>query len=193
MTKGLDRYLQDAEQLHANYFDDTVGPMNTSPMSDTGKQVKQTTQNNLPTAKPESIDKVELAKSIPGSLKTDTGHLLQWQTIPKSTSQQGIDQDANLQCDQLQDEDKQDTIIHNADALHNDDDHTASDTIADGTTIQLEKPITELFPTDDVTIPNKKVGCVFVTRHLQQFLEGYLPPSDKQAFLDIITTRQVSV
>ena len=29
------------------------------------------------------------------------------------------------------------------------------------------------------------VGCIFVTRHLQQFLEGYLPPSNKQAFLDI--------
>ena len=49
----------------------------------------------------------------------------------------------------------------------------------------MEKPIMELFPTDDVTIPNEKVGCIFVTVHLQQFLEGYLPPSDKQAFLDI--------
>ena len=70
-------------------------------MSDRGEQVKQTTQNNLPTAKPESIDNVELAKSILESLKTDTGHPLQWQTAPKSTSQQGIDQDANLQRDQL--------------------------------------------------------------------------------------------
>ena len=59
------------------------------------------------------------------------------------------------------------------------------DIIADGNTIQLEKPITELFPTDDVTIPNEKVGCVFVTIHLQQFLERYTPLSDKQAFLDI--------
>ena len=59
------------------------------------------------------------------------------------------------------------------------------DTTADGTTIQPEKPITELFPTDDVTTPNEKVGCIFVTRHLQQFLEGYAPSSDKQAFLDI--------
>ena len=49
----------------------------------------------------------------------------------------------------------------------------------------MEKTITELFPTGDVTIPNEKVGCIFVTRHLQQFLEGYLPPSHKQAFLDI--------
>ena len=54
MTKGLDQYLQDAEQLHAsksNYFDDTVRPTNTSPLSEMEKQVNQTSQNNLPTAK----------------------------------------------------------------------------------------------------------------------------------------------
>ena len=31
----------------------------------------------------------------------------------------------------------------------------------------------------------KKVGCILVTSHLKQFLEDYLPSSDKQAFLDI--------
>ena len=51
--------------------------------------------------------------------------------------------------------------------------------------IQLEKPVTELFPTDDVMVPNEKVDCIFVTICLQQFLEEYLPPSDKQASLDI--------
>ena len=103
----------------------------------------------------------------------------------KSTSQQGINLDANLQDGQLQDEDEQDTIVHDTDVLHDDYDRTAIDTIADGTSIQPEEPITELFPTDDVTIPNEKVGCIFVTRLLQQFLEGYLPPSHKQAFLNI--------
>ena len=126
-----------------------------------------------------------MAINILESLKTDTGHTLQWQTVPKRTSQQGTNLDGNLQHDQLQDEDEQDTIVHDTDVLHNDYDHTAIDTIADGTSIQLEKPITELFPTDDVTIPNEKVGCIFVTRHLQQFLEGYPPLSDKQAFLDV--------
>ena len=173
VTKGLDQYLQDAEQPRAsevNYFDDTVRPTNTSPMSETEEQVNQTSQNNLPTAKQGSIDETELAINIPESLKADTSHPLQWQAVPKSTSQQDIDLDANLQHDQLQDKDEQDTIVHNADVLYNDDDHTAIDTIADDTSIQPEKPITELFPTDDVTIPNEKVGCIFVTRHLQQFL-----------------------
>ena len=102
MTKGLYQYLQDAEQLctsEANYFDDTIRPINTSPMLETEKQVNQTSQNNLPTAKQESIDETASAINIPESLKTDTGHTLQQQTVPKTTSQQGTSQDANLQHD----------------------------------------------------------------------------------------------
>ena len=37
VTKGLDQYLQDAEQIRAlevSYFDDTARPTNTSPMSE---------------------------------------------------------------------------------------------------------------------------------------------------------------
>ena len=136
VTKGLDQYLQDAEQLCAsepNYFDDTVRPTNTSLVSEMEEQVNQTSQNNLPTAKQESIDETELVINIPESLKTDTGHPLQQQTVPKRTSQEGIDWNRNHQHDQLQDEDKQDTIIHDADVLHHDDDHTAFDTITDST------------------------------------------------------------
>ena len=49
----------------------------------------------------------------------------------------------------------------------------------------MGKPVTEPSTTDDTTIPNEKVGCIFVTIHLQQYLEEYPPSSDKQAFLDI--------
>ena len=79
MTKGLDQYLQDAEQLRAlevNYFDDTARPTNTSMMSEIVEQVNETSQNNLPTAKQDSIEEVESAINIPESLKTDTGHTL---------------------------------------------------------------------------------------------------------------------
>ena len=50
---------------------------------------------------------------------------------------------------------------------------------------QPEQSLTAFLPTDDVTIPTEKVCCIFVTSHLQQFLEEYPPPSDKQAFLDV--------
>ena len=79
VTKGLDQYLQDAEQLcvsEVNYFNDTVRPTNTTLLSAMEEQVKQTSQNNLPTAKQESIDEIELAINILESLKTDTGHPL---------------------------------------------------------------------------------------------------------------------
>ena len=138
VTKGLDQYLQDAEQLRtseANYFDDTFRPTNMSPMSEMEEQVNQTSQNNLCIAKQEFIDKTESARNIPESLKTDTSHPLQWQAVPKSTSQQSIDIDANLQHDQLQDEYEQDTIIHDTDVLYDDYDCTAVDTIVDGTRI----------------------------------------------------------
>ena len=67
VTKGLDQYLQDAEQLHAseaNYFDDTVRPTNISPMSEMEEQVNQISQNNLLTAKQEFIDETESAINI---------------------------------------------------------------------------------------------------------------------------------
>ena len=54
VTKGLDKYLQDAEQLHAlevNYFDDTARPKNPSLMSEMVEQVNKSSQNNLPIAK----------------------------------------------------------------------------------------------------------------------------------------------
>ena len=94
VTKGLDQYLQDTEQLCAsevNYFDDTTRPTNISPMSEMAEQVNESSQNNLPTAKQKSVEEVEWAINIPESLKTDTGHTLRRQTVPKSTSQQGID------------------------------------------------------------------------------------------------------
>ena len=54
MTKDLDKYLQDTEQLCAlevNYFDDTARPTNTSLMSETMKQASESSQNNLLIAK----------------------------------------------------------------------------------------------------------------------------------------------
>ena len=79
VTKGLDKCLQDAEQLHAlevNYFDDTARPTNTSLMSETTEQVNKSSQNNLPIAKGESTKDVELTINILESLKIDTGHTL---------------------------------------------------------------------------------------------------------------------
>ena len=57
--------------------------------------------------------------------------------------------------------------------------------VTESTSFQSEQSLTALLPTDGITIPTEKVGCMFVTSHLQQFLEEYPLPSDKQAFLDV--------
>ena len=51
--------------------------------------------------------------------------------------------------------------------------------------IQSERLHTLPTSTDEVNMPTKKVGCILVTSHLKQFLEGYPLSSEKQAFLDI--------
>ena len=104
MTKGLDKYLQDAEQLRAlevNYFDDTARPTSTLSMSETTEQVNKSSQNNLPTAKQESTEEVEPAINLLESLKIDTSHTLQCQSVLKSTSQHHTDQEENCQQCQL--------------------------------------------------------------------------------------------
>ena len=113
MTKGLDQYLQDAEQLHAsedNYFDSTIKSTNTSPVLEVEEQVDQTSQNNLFSAKQEFINEKESAINIPESQKIDTSYPSQWQAVSDSISHQGIDLDANLPDDQLQDEEEQDPM-----------------------------------------------------------------------------------
>ena len=97
MTKGLDKYLQDAEQLCAlevYYFDDTVRPTSTLLMSETTEQVNESSQNNLPTTKQESTEEVDLAINIPESLKIDTSHTLHCQSVLKSMSQHHTDQES---------------------------------------------------------------------------------------------------
>ena len=77
MSKGLDKYLQDAEQccaLEVNYFDDTTRPTNILSMSEAPEQVDESSEYNLPSAKQESMEEVESVINIPESLKIDTGH-----------------------------------------------------------------------------------------------------------------------
>ena len=80
----------------------------------------------------------------------------------------------------MQDQAEQDTDVH-----HDDDEHTANDSVVEATLTQPEQSLPVVLPTNDITIPTGKVGCIFVTSHLQQFLEEYPPPTDKQAFLDV--------
>ena len=75
VSKGLDKYLQDAEQCHAlelNYFDDTTRPTNVEPMSEDAEQINKSPSYNLSSAKQTSTEKTVSAVNIPESLKIDT-------------------------------------------------------------------------------------------------------------------------
>ena len=68
VSKGLDKYLQDAEQcsaLEVNYFDDTT--------SEAAEQINKSSENNLPSTKQESMEEVESVMNLLESLNIDTG------------------------------------------------------------------------------------------------------------------------
>ena len=67
VSKGLDKYLQDAEQRHAlevNYFDDTTSPTSIESMSEAAQQINESSKNNLSSAKQESMEEVESVVNI---------------------------------------------------------------------------------------------------------------------------------
>ena len=72
-----------------------------------------------------------------------------------------------------------------AEAQQEDDEHPAEDVARELSSMHSDQLLTVLLSTDEIIIPTKKVGCILVTSYLQQFLEDYPPPSDKQAFLDV--------
>ena len=70
VSKGLDKYLQDAEQCHAlevNYFDDITSPTNIDSTSEAAEKINESSENNLPSTKQETMEEVELEMKIPES------------------------------------------------------------------------------------------------------------------------------
>ena len=71
VSKGLDRYLQDAEQHHAlklNYFDDTTRPTSVEPMSEAAEWTNESSKHNLSSAKQTSMEETVSAANILESL-----------------------------------------------------------------------------------------------------------------------------
>ena len=83
-----------------------------------------------------------------------------------------------MQEKEKEDPEEQDTLVYNPNVSQDEYYSTAIDVTADGTTAQMGKPVIGPFTTDDITIANEKVGCIFVTIHLQKYLQEYPPSSD---------------
>ena len=69
--------------------------------------------------------------------------------------------------------------------------NTAIDDTSEDPTIVMGKPVTTAFVSDDVRIPTEKVGCLQVTRLLQEFLNHFPPESKEKAFEQIYQILQV--
>ena len=70
VSKGLDKYLQDAEQCHLlelNYFDDTTRLTSVEPMSEAAEQTNKSSEYNLSSAKQMSMEETVSAVNIPVS------------------------------------------------------------------------------------------------------------------------------
>ena len=93
--------------------------------------------------------------------------------------------DDQAQFEDEQDSGDEDTIIPNSEVLQDEASTTAIEATGDSTMIEVDKPTTEHLLMDEAGTPIKTVGCLFVTIHLQKYLEQYPSLSDKQAFLDL--------
>ena len=167
MSKGLDKYLQNAKQHHAlelNYFDDSTSCMSKEPILEDAEQTTQSSKGNPSVAKQKSIEDTDVARNTPESLKSDTNH------TSKELSQVYTDADDKRQQITTSEDVEQDT-----DTQHRDGKHSVEDITREPTPRHSEQPCTTLTCTGEIIMPTEKVGCTLVTNHLKQFLEDYPP------------------
>ena len=177
MSKGLEKYLQDAEQHHAlelNYFNDNYSCRSEEPNLADAEQTIQSSKGNPLSAKQMSIEDIDVARNAPEFLKLDTSHTSR-QHSPVHTDAD----EKHLQIMTLED------IEQDTNAQHCDGKHLVEYLTREPTPTHSERPCTLPTCTDKVIMPTKKVCCILVTSHLKQFLEDYPPSSGKQTFLDI--------
>ena len=77
VSKGLEKYLQDAEQRHAievNYFNNNARHMTEEPNLEEAEQTTRFSKGTLISAKQMSIEDINVARDAPESLESDTGH-----------------------------------------------------------------------------------------------------------------------
>ena len=109
VSKGLEKYLQDAKQcraLEVNYFDDNTTGQNEEPnLEDAEQAIQPSKDNQIPPTQTFTTD-TNVARNAPDSLKQDTGHILR-QHLPVHTdadekrqqikTSEDVEEDANAQ------------------------------------------------------------------------------------------------
>ena len=128
VSKGLEKYLQDAEQhraLEVNYFDDNATGQNEEPnLEDAEQTIQLSKDNQIPPAQTFTAD-TNVTRNPLESLKSDTGHTSR-QHLPVCT-------DADEKCQQIK---TSEDIEQDANAQHWDGKHPVEDTPQETTPIQ---------------------------------------------------------
>ena len=144
VSKGLEKYLQDAKQcrtLEVNYFDDNATGQNEEPNPEDAEQTIQFSKDKqIPPSQTFTAD-TNVARNPPESLKSDTGHILR-QQLPVRT-------DADEKHQQIK---TSEDVKQHANAQH-----PMKDTPEETTPIQSEQLHTLPTSTDEVTMPTEKV------------------------------------
>ena len=178
ITSEIDKYLQEpAERCERddNYFDGWHVATNTSSRQQEANFLEQ--------------DKEDDEGRVPESNGQDTSaydtspteHDIQYQdeleTIPEE------EEEEDPQMAEKQDVDDPDMVAYTPDESKEEPFNRAIDDTSEDPTIVMGKPVTTTFISDDVHIPTEKVGCLQVTRQLQQFL-NHFPPESKEKVLN---------
>ena len=130
VSKGLEKYLQDAKQCHAleiNYFNDNTRCMSEEPNLEDAGQTIQSSKDNQVSSKQMSIVDINVARNAPESLKSDTSHTSR-QHLPVCT-------DADEKHQQIM---TSEDVLHDANAQHRDDKQPVVDIIRESIPMQSE-------------------------------------------------------
>ena len=131
MSKGLEKYFQDAEQhcaLEVNYFDDNATCRSKEPNLEDAEQTIQSSKGNPISAKQMSIEDINVARNAPESLKSDTSHT----SRPHSPVRTDADE-KHQQIMTLED------VEQDTNAQHHDGKHPVDDLTREPTPMQSER------------------------------------------------------
>ena len=189
ITSEIDKYLQEAAEKcerDDNYYDGWHVATNTS----SPQQEANFLEKDNDAGSDEEADNA----NVPGSNGQDTVTYYGSSTecnIQPQDELETIPEEEEPQTEENQDIVDQDTVVFTPDESKEEPLNTAIDDTSDDPTIVMGKPVTTTFVSDDLHIPTEKVGCLQVTRQLQEFLNHFPPESIEKAFEQIYQILQV--
>ena len=173
VSKGLEKYLQDAEQcqvLEVNYFDDnTTGQHDKSSSADAEQTIQFFKDNQVSSAQIFTVNTGVMMNPLE-SLKADTNRTSRQHSSACTNAEEKCQQPKTSKEDVKQDVQAR---------------YPTADVSEETTLTKSDRLHTLPTSTDEVRMPTEKVGCILVTSHLKQFLENYPSFPEIQAFLDV--------